>query len=147
MVRAAFYADEGEVRALVELLGEGGLGDQVWTDAWEMGVEEVEEGGGRGGFQSVEPGCWREEDAVEGLVWAGERAKHVFASRPDVEVVGAQTEGVGFFGGRDAQFAPDCVGVLLLVVQGGVAHYLLSGGGVGAVGADEEVERDFFWCW
>lgn len=102
MVRAAFYADEGEVRALVELLGEGGLGDQVWADAREVGVEEVEEGGWRGGFERVETGCWREENAVERLVRAGEGAEHVLPSGPDVEVVGGESEGVGLFAGWDA---------------------------------------------
>lgn len=67
-----------------------------------MGVEEVEEGAWRGGFERVETGCWCEENAVEGLVWAGEGAEHVLPSGPDVEVVGGESVGVGLFGGWDA---------------------------------------------
>lgn len=49
--------------------------------------------------------------------------------------------GVGL--GGDGEFAPERVDVLLLVVHARVLHQVIAGGGVGTIGADEEVEGDF----
>ena len=43
------------------------------------------------------------------------------------------------------ELAPERVDVLLLVVDTGEFHEVVARGGVGAIGADEEVEVDFFF--
>ena len=45
--------------------------------------------------------------------------------------------------GGEGEFAPERVDVLLLIVHARVFHEVVAGGGVGTIGADEEVECDF----
>lgn len=49
--------------------------------------------------------------------------------------------GVSVWG--DGEFAPERVDVLLLVVHARVLHEMVTGGRVGTIGANEEVEGDF----
>ena len=86
-----------------------------------------------------------EESACEGVVEAGDRDEHHGAGGPDVEVVGGYGEGGCGTGGRgrgwrDPEFAPESVDVGLGVVYPCVFHHMVPCCGVGAVGADEEVE-------
>ena len=80
-----------------------------------------------------------EESAGEGVVEGGDRDEHEGAGGPDVQVVRGDGEGGGW-GGGDPEFAPECVDVGLCVVDAGVFHHVVARCGVGAVGADEEVE-------
>lgn len=43
------------------------------------------------------------------------------------------------------EFAPERVDVFLAVAEAGVFHHVVAGGGVGAVGTDEEVESHFYF--
>ena len=75
------------------------------------------------------------------MVEAGDRDEHEGTGGPDVQVVRGDDEGGGGDGGgRDPEFAPECVDVGLRVVDAGVFHHVVACCGVGAVGADEEVE-------
>ena len=80
-----------------------------------------------------------EESAGEGVVEGGDRDEHEGAGGPDVQVVRGDGEG-GVLGRWDPEFAPECVDVGLCVVDAGVFHHVVACCGVGAVGADEEVE-------
>ena len=80
-----------------------------------------------------------EERAGEGAVEGGDRDEHEGAGGPDVQVVRGDGEG-GVWGGGNPEFAPESVNVGLCVVDPGVFHHVVAYCGVGAVGADEEVE-------
>ena len=73
------------------------------------------------------------------MVEGGNRDEHEGTGGPDVQMVRGDGEG-GVGGGRDPEFAPECVDVGLHVVDPGVFHHVVAGCGVGPVGADEEVE-------
>lgn len=120
--------------------------DEVGGDAGEAVGEESRDGGFGGGGEGGEGGGGGEERAGEGAVERGDRDEHEGAAGPDVQVVRGDGE-VGVVAGRgDVEFAPEGVDVFLLVVDTGVLHQVIAGGGVGAVGADEEVEFHFdFW--
>lgn len=63
-------------------------------------------------------------------------------------VVGFEGGGVRF-GWRDVKFAPEGVDVFLVVGEALVLHEVVSCGGVGTIGANEEVEADldFLFTW
>lgn len=77
------------------------------------------------------------------MVETGDRDEHHGAGGPDVQVVGGYGEcgcGIGGRGGGDPEFAPEGVDVGLGVVYPRIFHHVVTCCGVGAVGADEEVE-------
>ena len=139
MVRGAFYGDEGEVGGGCELVDEFLFGDEGGCYAWEMGLEELWEEGGRVGEERREVRGGGKESAGEGMVGGGDRNEHEGTGGPDVEMVRGDDEcGVGR--GGDPEFTPECIDVGLCVVDAGVFHHVVACCGVGAVGADEEVE-------
>lgn len=144
VVGRAGEGDEGEVGVGFELGDEGGWGDEV-GDAREGGVEEGGEGFGGCG-EAGKLGGGEKEGAGEGPVERGDGDEHPVATGPDVEVVGGDWEfgrrgGVDV--GRDGEFAPQRVDVLLLIVHARILHEVVAGGGVGAISTNEEVESDF----
>ena len=98
-------------------------GDEVFVDVCGEGGEVRRRG---------------EESTGEGLVERRDGNEHEGAAGPDMEMIGGDCE-VGGFGGN-VEFTPEGVDVFLLVREAGVFHHVVAGGGVGAVGSDEEVE-------
>ena len=145
VVRRALDADERQVRVRGELGDQVRRGDEVGAQAWEALVEEGRERGLGGGGQGGEGGGGGEQRAGEGAVERRDRDEHEGCAGPDVEVVGGDGERGVCGTWWDVEFAPERVDVLLLVVDAGELHEVVARGGVGAVGADEEIEVDFFF--
>lgn len=143
VVGRALDVDEGEVRVSGELRNEVCGADEVRGDAGEAVGEEGRDGGFGGGGEGGERCGGGEERAGEGAVERGDRDEHEGAAGPDVQVVRGDGEVGVVGGGGDVEFAPEGVDVLLLVIDAGVLHHVVAGGGVGAVRADEEVEFHF----
>ena len=115
------------------------FGDESGCYAWEMGLEELWEEGGRVRGKSCKMAGGCEEGASEGVVSGGDGDEHEGTGGPDVEMVRGDDES-GVRGGINPEFAPEGIDVGLCVVDAGVFHHVVACGGVGAVGADEEVE-------
>lgn len=146
VIGRALDVDEGEVRVLRELRDQICGADEVGGDAGEAAGEEGWDGGFRAGGEGGEGGGGGEERAGEGAVERGDRDEHASAAGPDVQGVRGDGEVGGVRGRGDVEFAPEGVDVFLLVVDAGVLHQVVAGSGVGAVGADEEVEFHLdFW--
>ena len=143
VVRRAFDVDERQVRVRGELGDQLRRGDEVRAQTGEVLVEEGWQRGLRRDGQRGEGGGRCEQRAGEGAVQRRDGDEHKGRAGPDVQVVRRDGErGVGGKG-RDVELAPQRVDVLLLVVDARELHKVVAGGGVGAVGADEEVEVDF----
>ena len=104
-------------------------------------LEEGKEGVGRGGKIS-KAGRRSEEGAGEGFVERRDSDEHERFARPDVEMVGRNSERAGGGIRGNKELAPKRVDVFLLVVDAGELHHVVTCRRVRTIRANKDVERN-----